>query len=349
MAKLKAHEVDGYLARPLAHRIVLIYGPDRGLVSERAKAVAAATKVPLDDPFSVVKLEASLIQADPARLADEALTVSMFGGDRLVWIKDAGNEKGLVDALKPLTAIPLESATILIEADDLKPASGLRSLCENAAAAMALPCYADDSRAVDTLIDRELAAASLTISLDARNLLKSSLGGDRLASRSEIEKLVLYCRGQKRVEIADVEDAIGDVSSTTADELVDAMLGGDVRAFDAAFSSMTAKGPGVQGLLAIVTRQVSNLAEQRFGMDRDGKTAAAAVAAARPPVFFTRKAVVERILASTPAPRFLGYLERIQDAVLQSRKEADLATAIIHRLLMGITLEQARTRNQTRN
>jgi hypothetical protein len=66
-------------------------------------------------------------------------------------------------------------------------------------------------------------------------------------------------------------------------------------------------------------------------------------------VFFTRKAVVERILASTPAPRFLGYLERIQDAVLQSRKEADLATAIIHRLLMGITLEQARARNQTRN
>ena len=279
MAKLKAHEVDGYLARPLAHRIMLIYGPDRGLVSERARAVAVATKVPLDDPFSLIKLEASSIQADPARLADEALTVSMFGGDRLVWIKDAGNEKGLVDALKPLAANPPQSATILIEADDLKPASGLRSLCESAPSAMALPCYPDDAPAVDALIDRELSAAGLAISLDARNLLKSSLGSDRLASRSEIEKLVLYSQGQKRIEIADVEAAIGDVSSTTADELVDAMLVGDVSGFDAAFAAMAAKGPGLQGLLAIVTRQVSNFAEQRFGMDRDGKTAAAAVAA----------------------------------------------------------------------
>lgn len=348
MAKLKAHEVDTYLSRPLVHRIILIYGPDRGLVSERAKAVAAATKVPLDDPFSVIKLDAASIHSDPARLADEALTVSMFGGDRLVWVKDAGNEKGLLDALKPLAAHPAEAVTILIEADDLKPASGLRTLCENAALAIALPCYADDARAIDGLIDRELAGAGLAIGLDARNLLKSSLGGDRLASKSEIEKLVLYCRGQKRVEIADVEAAIGDVSSTTVDELVDAMLSGDVNGFDAAFTAMTAKGPGLQGILAILTRQVSNFAEQRFGMDRDGKTASAAVASARPPVFFTRKTVVERILASTPGPRFLAYMGRIQDAVLESRKEADLAGSIIHRLMMGITLEQARANNQLR-
>ena len=78
--------------------------------------------------------------------------------------------------------------------------------------------------AVDALIDRELSKDQLSISLDARNLLKSSLGGDRLASRSEIEKLVLYSRGQKRIEVADVDAAIGDVSATTIDQLVDAMF-----------------------------------------------------------------------------------------------------------------------------
>ncbi len=112
----------------------------------------------------------------------------MFGGDRLVWIKEAGNEKGLVDALKPLANNPPTNATILIEADDLKPASSLRTLCENALPLSALPCYADDSRAIDGLIDRELAAAGLAISIDARNLLKSCLGGDRLASKAETGK-----------------------------------------------------------------------------------------------------------------------------------------------------------------
>lgn len=346
MAKLKSHEVDSYLARPLAHRIVLLYGPDRGLVSERAKSAAAATKIPLDDAFSVIKLDVAAIQSDPARLADEALTVSMFGGERLVWIKDAGNEKNLVDSLKTLAADPPSAATILIEADDLKPSSGLRLLAENSNAAIALPCYADDARSLDALIDRTMAAAGLNISLDARMLLKSCLGGDRLATLSELEKLILYCRGQKRIETADVEAAIGDVSSTGADELVDAMLAGNVNQLDAAFAAMTSRSGTLQGILVVVVQQVTRFAEQRFAMERDGKTAAAVVASAKPPVFFTRKSVVEQILASTPAPRFLAYLERIQDAVLQSRKSANLASSVVHRMLLGITLEQARIRRK---
>ena len=159
----------------------------------------------------------------------------MFGGDRLVWIKDASNEKGLVEALKELTVVTLASVTVIIEADDLKPSSSLRTLCEGAPTIMTLPCYADDGRAIDRLIDTELANSKLTISLEARALLKNSLGGDRLASKGEIEKLVLYSLGQTRIELADVEAAIGDVSISTMDELVDAMLGGDPVKLDEAF------------------------------------------------------------------------------------------------------------------
>ena len=349
MAKLKAHEVDAFLAKSApGYRIFLVYGPDRGLVSERAKVIAAGTKIPLDDPFSVIRLDAAAINSDPARLADEALTVSMFGGDRLVWVKDAGNEKGLLDALKALTAKTLDSATIIIEADDLKPSFGLRSLCENAQTVMALPCYADDSRAIDRLIDAELASAKLTISMEARALLKNSLGGDRLASKSEIEKLALYCLGQGRIEESDVEAAIGDVSMTTMDELVDAMLGGDPVKLDEAFARINERGSSVQSILSTVMRQLSGFLDQRFGMDRDGKTAAAAVASARPPVFFARKPLVERILGTTTTAGFQRYLERVQSTVLESRKNADLASAICHRTLLSIALEQARSRSVLR-
>ncbi|TIX18960.1 MAG: DNA polymerase III subunit delta, partial [Mesorhizobium sp.] len=56
MAQKKAYEVDGWLARPDQRiSIVLLYGPDRGLVAERAKAFAGKTSLSLDDPFSVVR------------------------------------------------------------------------------------------------------------------------------------------------------------------------------------------------------------------------------------------------------------------------------------------------------
>ena len=347
MAKIKAHEVDGFLSRTATgYRIFLVYGPDRGLVSERAALIAKAAKVPLDDPFAVIKLDGSTVNSDPARLLDECLTVSMFGGDRLVWLKDAGNERGLVEAVKTVSKAPLEGVTLIVEADDLKPSSGLRSTCESADTIMTLPCYSDDAKAVDMLIDRELAKEGLTISLDARQVLKASLGGDRLATRGELEKLALYCRGQKQVSLADVEAAIGDVSENSADELVDAMLGGDPAKTDEFFSQLISRGTNMQAILSTVTRQLSGFLEQRDGMERDGKSAAAAVAAARPPVFFTRKALVERILAGTSAETLLSYLGKVQAAVLDSRKNAALAEAIVNRTLLAIAASQNRVRQR---
>lgn len=345
MAKLKAHEVDGFLSRTgTGYHIFLIYGPDRGMVSERATQIAKSSKVPLDDPFSVIRLDASSINTDPARLADECLTVSMFGGDRLVWVKDAGNEKGLVEAVKAISAAKLEGVTLIIEADDLKPTSGLRSACENASTIMALPCYADDDRGVDRLIDTELAKFDLTITLDARSALKNSLGGDRLASRGELEKLALYCLGAKQITREDIDLAIGDVSSSSLDELIDSVIGGNALKMDEVFAKLTERGTNVQTILLMTTRQLSQLLDQRSTMEREGKNAASMVASARPPVFFTRKALVERVLSGTSVATLLRYLEKIQAAVLDSRKNANLADAICHRTLLAIAVEQGRIR-----
>ncbi len=343
MAKLKAHEVDTFIAKSApGFRIYLIYGQDRGLVSERSATIASGLKIPLDDPFSVVKLEASVIHADPARLADEALTVSMFGGERLVWIKDAGNEKGLVEALKALAASPPDAATVIIEADDLKPASALRSLCENSPAIMALPCYADDAKGVDRLIDSQLAEARLTISLDARTLLKGSLGGDRLALRRELEKLVLYANGMGQITLVDVQAVVGDVSSSAMDELVDAILGGNAITLDETFSKLTERGTSIQAILSALVRQLNSLLAQRSDMENEGKSASAAVASARPPIFFNRKALIERVLSNTRTETLLRYLARSQSTMLEARKNASLATVICHRTLLAMAIEQGR-------
>lgn len=347
MAKLKAHEVDGFLSRTATgYRIFLVYGPDRGLISERAQTIAKGTGIALDDPFAVIRLDGSAVNSDPARLMDECLTVSMFGGDRLVWLKDAGNERGLIEAVKSVSKAPLQGVTLIIEADDLKPSSALRSTCESADTIMALPCYADDARAVDALIDRELAKAGLTIAIEARNVLKASLGGDRLATRGELEKLALYCRGQKQVTLADVSAAIGDVSENSADELVDAMLDGNPAKTDEYFTQLLTRGTNVQAILSIITRQLCGFLEQRERMEREGKTAAAAVAAAKPPVFFSRKALVEKVLAGTDAATFLNHLAKIRSAMLESRRNAALAGQIVNRTLLAIAVQQGSRRSR---
>ena len=58
--------------------------------------------------------------------------------------------------------------------------------------------------------------AELTIAPEARTALLELLGGDRLASRSEIRKLTTYARDKKRVELADVTAVVRSRSEASS-------------------------------------------------------------------------------------------------------------------------------------
>lgn len=341
MAQKKAHEVDGWLARPdPGCPIVLIYGPDRGLVSERARAFAVATGLPLDDPFSVVRLDAGEVERDEGRLLDEARTVPMFSPRRLLWVRNAGAQRSLAEDVKALLADPPPDAVVLIEAGELKKGMPLRTSVEGAKAGMALPCYADEDRDVDAVIDAELGRAGLKIALEARQALRRSLGGDRLATRGELEKLALYAQGKTTIELEDVRTLTGDVSALSVDDAVDAMLDGDMAAFDTLFTRQATGGSQTYPVLAAALRQVQLLQLLRAGMA--GRSAAAVVAAAKPPIFFSRRRTVERSLERWSEDALGRALQRLHVAVLATRRRPDLAVPIARQALLGLAVESKR-------
>ncbi|TGQ07785.1 MULTISPECIES: DNA polymerase III subunit delta [unclassified Mesorhizobium] len=343
MTQKKGNEVDSWLAKPdPSMGIVLLYGPDRGLVAERAKAFAVKTGLPLDDPFSVVKLDGAEVDRDEGRLLDEARTVPMFSDRRLLWVRNASGQKALADDIKALTAEPARDAIILIEAGDLKKGTGLRAIVEAAGNAIALPCYADEARDLDSVIDDELRKAGMSMTLDARQTLRRNLGGDRLASRGEIEKLVLYAHGRKEIGIDDINALSGDVSGASFDAAVDAMLDGKVGDFDIAFTRHCQSGGHPFLVLSSAMRQLQAIQAMRGQMESGGRNAASVVAGARPPVFFSRRKLVEKTLERWNVEALGRALGRLQTAVLQTRKRPDLSEALARQALLGIAIESAR-------
>jgi DNA polymerase-3 subunit delta len=344
MAQKKAYEVDPWLARPDPRiSIVLLYGPDRGLVAERARAFAGKTGLPLDDPFSVVRLDAGEIDRDDGRLLDEARTISMFSDRRLLWLRNAGAQKRLADDIKLLVAEPPRDAIILIEAGDLKKGVGLRAVVEGAASAMALPCYADDDKDIDAVIDEELRKAGMTMAMEVRQALRRNLGGDRLASRGEIEKLVLYAYGAQEITLDDIKATTGDVSGQSFDDAVDALLEGKVDAFDAAFTQHCQGGGGQAFLvLSAAMRQFHAIHVLRGAVETGRQNPAGAVAAQRPPVFFGRRKLMEKAVERWNAEAVSRALARLQTAILQTRRRPDLSVALARQALLGIAVESAR-------
>ncbi len=144
------------------------------------------------------------------------------------------------------------------------------------------------------------------------------------------------------MELDDVRAATGDASATNVGDAVDAALVGDVARFDEAFTRLSNAGGQVSQLLSAAMRQLQQLQQMRYGMDSSGRNAAAAVAAARPPVFFARKKLVEDALRRWSLPALARALERVQGAVLQSRREPDLGGAVARQALLALAVEAAR-------
>ena len=343
MTAIKAADVDRFIARPDPRQpIVLIYGPDAGLVRERVDALVRASVDDPNDPFSLARIEGEDLSANPSRLVEEAHTVPLFGGRRAVLVK-AGS-RNIASAVETVINAPSDECRIIIEAGDLRKSAPLRTLIEKAKVAAALPCYVDNDAALARLIDEEMRAADLQIAPDARTSLLALLGGDRLASRNEIRKLALYARGKERVEIADVLAVVADASALALDGVIDAAFAGDTRGVESEFAKARAGGSSPAAIISAAIRQVANLHKMRLAID-DGDSADFAMQRGAPPVHFSRQKMVGEALRLWGAPRLLRAMGQLAEASLDARRNAPLAEAIAQRTLLSLAVSARRRDN----
>jgi DNA polymerase-3 subunit delta len=338
MVAIKAKDVDAFIARPDAARpVVLIFGPDAGLVSERATSLVKASVDDVNDPFSLVRLDGEDLSANPARLAEEAQTIPLFGGRRAVWVK-AGS-RNIASAVEALLDVAASDCRVVIEAGDLRRNAPLRVLCERAKNAVALPCYADTARDLERLIDAEMRAADLALKPDARAMLIPLLGGDRAASRNELRKLALYARGKGEIDIDDITAVVSDASVLALDDLIDAAFAGRPAELEAQLNKVRIAGTPAGSIFFAAQRQLAQLHRWRLAIEAGGGFSLESV---QPPLNFRRKALVETALKQWTAARLAAAMTELADAVLASRRASALADTIAERVLLSIATKSRR-------
>jgi DNA polymerase-3 subunit delta len=333
MVAVKSGDADAFLAKlDRLPGVVLIFGEDSGLVSERVRELIRASVDDPDDPFSLVRLDGDEIAADPARLLDEAQTIPLFGGRRAVWVKAGG--RNFAPAVEAVLALPKSDCRVVIEAGDLRRTAPLRAVCERAKNAAAVPCYADNEGALKRLVDTEMRDAGLSLKPDARNLLVTLLGGDRAASRSEVRKLALYAHGRAEIGIEDVKAVVSDASDLELDELIDKTFAGRTTDLDLLLSKVREAGTPIGSIFFAVQRHLAQLHKWRTAMEAGELSS---VDRAMPPVHFSRKELVGAALQRWNAARLGDAMAELADAVLTSRKTPAVAQAVVERALLSIS------------
>src|SRR4051794_8339274 len=334
MVALKSSEIESFVARPdPARAVVLVFGPDAGLVSERVDAIVRASVDDPNDPFALVRLDGDALSSDPARLIDEATTVPLFGGRRAIRVRAGG--RNIAPAAEGGLAAPLKDCRVVIEAGDLKRSAPLRNVCERAKNAVAIPCYVDAEREIGRLIDEEMRTADLTITPDAREALAPLLGGDRRASRAELQKLILYVHGKDRIELDDVLAVVTDASSQELDALVDASFSGEKEETEREFAKAAVARISAAAIIGTALRHAERLHALRLDVEA-GSSTSSLVERPQSGIHFRRKAAFEKALRAWTSERLARAMAMLAQASLDARVQSDLSATIAQRALMLI-------------
>ncbi|MSO73957.1 MAG: DNA polymerase III subunit delta [Alphaproteobacteria bacterium] len=336
--KIDGRRADGFCRAPGREiRAILCYGPNEGLLRERAEAAARAVVPDARDPFRLSALSPGAIKDDPARLADELGALAFGGGRRVVHLGGAGD--GLTGAIKSALEVASD-ALLIIEAGELGPRSSLRKLFEGADNTLAaVPCYDETGQSAAVVIEAHIRASGGTIDDEATALLVERISGDRAQIRGELDKLMLYVggggAGRIVIDKAAVQAAIGDGGELSLDNVCDAIALGDLTALDRAIMRAERQGLSAITMLRAVARHLMRL-HLTVGRVAAGQAVDSVMASLRPPVFFTAQPAFRRQLAQWSLTRLAEALQIVLDAEADCKSTGMPADAVAARALLRL-------------
>jgi DNA polymerase-3 subunit delta len=316
--KIAAREINNFVKSPNAQaRVILLYGPERGLLSERLETIGKTVCPDLNDPFNVIKLDASQIIEDPARLMDEAQAISMMGGDRLIIIRDAGNT--FTNALKAYLKTPSQESLVLIEGGELDARSSLRLCCEKDKNAAAIPCYMESDRDIAGVIREKLSSYGINPDRDAVTYLSQNLTGNRNFMYAELEKIALYL-GAFNADFAAPQPLnyelaatiISDGGNVNYDDLIYALCDGQKDKALSAFDRLVAEGTEPIAIHRAIQRHLRRLLITKERVLAGG-TIFEATKKLKPPLFFKAQDQFSRQVQNWSKPRLVQAIGRIND------------------------------------
>jgi DNA polymerase-3 subunit delta len=331
LVAIKNHEADRFIASRAPHIYTyLVHGTDAGLISERARLLVKNFAA---DDLQLVRMNGDDIASDPLLLIDEANSMGLFGGKRAILI--SAGAKAFVGALESLVAAPPTDCLVVIEAGSLKKDHALRKLVERLREAASIECYPDSARDVERLIDTDVRAAGLTIDPAAREALVQMLGGDRLTTRSELDKLIVYAHGSRAITREDVDLLVADASSLALDDAVNGAFDGSFAAVEDTAQRYFATGGDGSVLLGAAIRHA--LVLHRMCLDAE-----AGASLENLPMKYGRfgsgaKSMVSQIKNWTAA-RAERAIATLADGVQKTRRSPALSDVAAVRALWSVAL-----------
>lgn len=229
-----------------AKNFTFICGPDDFLVGRLGAEKFAALAAEVPDEFSREVLSGFAgnvgeVETAINRFRESVQTVAMFGGRRVVWLKDVNfladtvtgraesTLKLLEDLQEILTALNPAETAVLITAAPVDRRRAFPKWCEKNADFTLVGGDTGDGTAFESVVLAEAKTLGVTLSPDAVRLLLAKVGANTRLLVEEVHKLANYATEGERIEEAHVAELTPNVAEGDFFEAAEAFFAGDLK------------------------------------------------------------------------------------------------------------------------
>jgi DNA polymerase-3 subunit delta len=339
--KANKAQIERALRNPAGQRFFLLHGPD----DAGSRALARLVGPAMGEGAERVELSGAELKADPARLSDEAASISLFGGPRWILVAPAGDEA--LAAVEGLVEAPAAGNPVVLIAGALKPASKLLKLALASDLALAFASYAPEGMDAERLVLEMARAQGLNARSDVARRLADACGGNRAILDQELAKLALYLdAAPERPQLLD-HDALDAVGAATGEgdlsRLVEGVGTGNSGLLQEELRRLSSEGIEGIPLIRATLRRMILLARLRAEVER-GNSVDAVMASQGKSLFWKEKTSIAQQLSRWRSPFLAKSIDRLVEAERQAKASGGLGSAAVDEELFAICRQAARLR-----
>ena len=306
--KANARDARAQLDRPSSDcRLFLFHGPDASAAAELAARLAMVFGADAER----VDIDGAALRSNPARLVDEAASMSLFGNPRYIRVSPAGDES--LDAVIALLNAEHAGNPVIALAPAIRSTAKILKIVADSARALAIACYEPTAQEVERTAIAIAQEAGLRMAGDTARRLVAATAGDRAVIQREVEKIALYLDAapDRPADLDDPAlDAIGaDLGDAEMARLVAAVIDGDSAALGIEVGRLGEAGISPIPWLRQLARRLVALAEMRG--DIDGGNEISAVLK-RHRVFFRDETATSRALRRWSPAMLMRAMDRVR-------------------------------------
>lgn len=322
-------------------RFYLLYGPDEAGSRALSDRLAAA----MGPDAERIDLTSGQLKADPARLADEAAAISLFGGRRWIRLEPATDDA--LEAVKALLEAPAAGNPVAAIGGALRKDSKLVKLVSASNLALSHQSWVPEGRNAAALVVEVGRELGLQIRNDVANRVASACNADRALITRELEKMALYLdAAPDRPKPLENEalDALGAaMEEGDLSRLSNAVFSGNPGEADAELARLANEGIEDIPVLRALARRALQLAQLRAQM-AEGESIDRVMETAGKAIFWKEKPVIQGQLQRWTPDGLATAITRLAEAERQVKAPGYVGGALVEEEVLAISRFAARRR-----